>query len=146
MLIYKSNYLYVTLIDIKYFLHFLWTKPADLLDEVAIYGEVKKFSETRRKYRGRSILWDFSVIENRVSEDFYKWILDVILPEVVSVKAKRLAFLFKNKIPETLQNIDTVNINNKQIEFRIFTDNKEAMEWTLENADSKEFGTPKHKH
>ena len=144
MLIYKSNYLYVTWIHLKYFLHFLWTKPADLLDEAAIYGEVKRFLEKRKKYRARSILWNFEVIEQRVQDEFYKWILENILPDITSVKAKRIVFLFNQKVPEFLKNIDTVNINNRTIEFRTFTDNTEAMHWVMENADSREFGTTSH--
>lgn len=144
MLIYKSKYLYVTLIDLKYLLHFLWTKPADLLDEVAIYGELKKFLENRRKHRGRLILWDFSIIEQRVRDEFYKWIIDKILPEVTSVKAKRIAFLFKGQIPESLKNIDTLNINNTQVEFKTFTNSAEAMNWLMEKAEIKELGHSHH--
>ena len=146
MLIYKSQYLYVTLIDIKHFLHFLWTKPADLLDEVAIYGEVKKFIEQRRKYRGRLILWDFSVIEQRVNDDFYQWIIEKVLPDVTSVKAKRMAFLFKTKIPENLRNTDTLLINNVQVEFKIFTDSSQAMNWLMEKAEMRELGRSHHHH
>lgn len=145
MLLYKSHYLTVNMIEIRYFIHLQWTKPADLLDEVGIYGEIAKFYQKRIKRRGRLILWDFKVIENRIDKKFFDWVISEILPQICSVKISRIAFLVNNPLKFGLDK-EFLTINNKQVEFKTFADQTQAMNWLMEKAEMKQLGSSSHHH
>ncbi len=145
MLLYKSHYLTVNQIEIRYLMHLQWTVPADKLDEVGIYAETGKFMQNRIRRRARLILWDFSVIENRVSQQFFTWIEQNILPQIISVKTKRIAYVLKD--PQKFQFPgDSMEFNGRQAEFRIFPTQQEAMNWLMEVAEMKELGRSSHHH
>ncbi len=143
MLLYKSHYLTVNLIEIRYLMHLQWTKPADLLDEVGLYAEVAKFLQNRIRRRGRLILWDFSVIEQRIDNKFLDWIFSGVLPHLISVKLKRVAFVIGPvfELPDGL-----ASTGEREFEFRRFDNQQDAMQWLMEVADMKELGKSSHHH
>jgi hypothetical protein len=128
-------------------LHLKWTQPADLLDDLAIYSEVLRFVENRVKRRGRYLMWDFTVIENRVDKQFYPWIEQYILPKITSVKAKKIAYIFSENFLPQLSGVypKQLEFNNVSVPVHLFDSQTKASEWLLQQAQLRIKG-PENKH
>ncbi len=146
MLIYKSHYITANYLETRYLLHIQWTKPADLLDEIGYYSEVAKFFKERIKRPGRLILWDFSVIQDRVDSQFFQWIDQHILPSLLSVKIQKVAYILTRE--ELMPSITTgyISLDGKNFTRQIFSEQPQAMQWLTQDAERVIRGPERHHH
>lgn len=143
MLLYKSHYLTVNYLETKYLAFLQWTKPSDLLDETGYYSEILNFINKRIKRPARYILWDMLVIQDRIDKSFIDWIENYILPELLSIKAQKIAFVINNELAKDII-IEEKTFRNKKVEVKIFTSVSDGMKWLTENSSTIIRGRRKH--
>ncbi len=134
MLLYHSKFLLVNYLEIQYLLHIKFLPATKEIDSIELKAEFMLFIDKMVKRRARHILIDTENIEHICSSDFILWFDKIILPMLKSIKADKIAWLFRNNLQEK---ISTDKIIYDKIDQRIFIDSKNAMNWLLENKDRK---------
>ncbi len=145
MLVYKSHFITANYLETKYLLHIQWTKPADLMDEVGYYSEVKRFMVKRLKRPGRLILWDMQIIQDRIDKKFINWIEQEVLPPLLSVKVMKIALVISNDLVREV-NQGLREFANKNAEVKVFSNSPEAMQWLTQGVEPVIKGPELHHH
>jgi len=136
MILYKSKFLEVNLLEIQYTMHFLWSEYARHMDAEGVYHETLNFSKHRVRRRADQIYMDWRNIEHLVSRETFDWYVQYILPHLFSSHSHKLALLF-NTLP-TWKVPEKITVNNRDIQVRAFTDPSALMQWLMEGARRKD--------
>ena len=137
MIIYKSKFLEVNLLELQYTFHFFWSEYARHMDEEGVYYESLRFLNHRVRRRADQIYLDWRNIQHLISPETFQWYAQYIFPSLFSYRGRRLAILF-NELPAwDMPNI--IQINNKDIQIQIFTKSANLMQWLLEDSRRKKY-------
>jgi hypothetical protein len=134
MLLYSSKYLSVNYLEVQYLMHIKFSEQTKNATEQELKADFLLFYDKMVKRRGRHFLIDTENIENIISSKFVVWFTKTVFPLVKSVKADKIAWLFKKGIPD---NFDIDEKATENVVQKIFDNSQQAMKWLLENAETK---------
>ncbi|NPA43635.1 MAG: hypothetical protein GXO27_06390 [Chlorobi bacterium] len=142
MILYRSKFLEVNLLEVQYVMHFLWREYARHMDEKGVYYETLNFLKHRVRRRADSIYMDWRNIQHLVSRETFDWYEQYVLPQVFSHRPHKLAFLFNPPVPFELPGF--VTVHGKRVPVRAFTSPSDLMAWLTEGAPRRKRGSGHH--
>ncbi len=133
MLLYNSKILFVNYLEVQFLTHIEFQEDLKILTVDELKGEFFNFFNEMVNRKCRYLYFSVHQVEHLIDEDFIMWFNRVILPEIVSQKAKKIGWLYRPD--KQLPQIDKQA--TETIEQQVFTNPAELMKWLLDGAERK---------
>ncbi len=133
MLLYNSKILYVNYLEVQYLTHIQFQEDLRILTVSELKGEFFTFFDKMVNRKCKYLYVSAVQVEHLIDKEFIEWFNRIILPEIVSIKAEKVGWLFRaDKALPQLEAQATETISQK-----VFTNPQELMKWLLDGAERK---------